>query len=287
MVSLIDGQAKVLGVMMRFLSVLLFFSAIGTLGFAQSSLPQIEPAPTEAEETEDAADGTTDADTDDATQDDAEVKPKSVKAPAPPAPTDSDDIEIIEEIVYDADGNIIERIYTNQFGEVINPADYGIVVEQAATAPDAEGLADDLIFGTNFEGGYFKVDVPLGFSINPSLASSKDGAYDSVVLRSPDGGAEFYVFAPERGGVASDIILDTSSEQIVDETVGEDQSRFVNSWWSISAIDESYIRSYHSRIEVATERLTVFGLRYRSKDDFNAYIDLYREFKKSFEYLDR
>ena len=193
---------------------------------------------------------------------------------------------ITEQIIYDENGNIVEKIYFNENGERVDintlPQNDAPKADESASdtapAPKAEGLST-----TRYKGGFFSIVQPKGFEAIPSLPSRRDAAFDSVRFVSQNGAIEFYIYAPELSGSASDILLDANSEAMVDETPVSTQGKFKNRWWSIAALNQSYVRSYHERLEVKTGRITIFGVKFRNRDEFNAYLPTYREFKKSLQ----
>jgi len=132
-----------------------------------------------------------------------------------------------------------------------------------------------------FEGLYFSINYPDNFKVNPSIKS--DGSkYNSVFFVSPDKTVEFYVYSPLWNGEATDVAVDKSKEIILsEESIIKNgiETKYLN----IEAKDKSYERSYLFRENINTNNLTVYGIKYKTKDDYDYYLNDYLKFKKSIE----
>jgi hypothetical protein len=133
-----------------------------------------------------------------------------------------------------------------------------------------------------FEGAWFQVSYPAGFTAVPSLPSTTAQGYDSAFFKSPDGAVEFYVFAPQWGGTPEDIALDPDREELVAERTVESGTRTLT-WRTIAAKDGSYERAYQITRETAGPSLSVVGIKYRDAAALSAYRAAYARFKESLE----
>ena len=77
---------------------------------------------------------------------------------------------------------------------------------------------DDLCAGKTYNGAWFDVRVPEGFTVQPSLLSVSNEGYDSVWLRSPDDDFDLYIYSPQWGGEPSDVIDDPQISDITENT---------------------------------------------------------------------
>ena len=66
-----------------------------------------------------------------------------------------------------------------------------------------------LIFGAlpalaaqDYQGAWFTISYPDGFTAVPGLPSSTADGHDSARFRDPSGRVEFYVYSPQAGGTA-------------------------------------------------------------------------------------
>jgi len=134
-----------------------------------------------------------------------------------------------------------------------------------------------------FNGTYFRISYPKDFLVKPSIkADASDGLFDSVFFISPDGTVEFYIYSPLWNGNASDITFDDAKElSISDKTNVIDE--YIVTYMTFEAKDKSYTRSYVYKENFKTNNLTVFGINYRNRDDYDKYIEDYSRFKKSIE----
>lgn len=132
-----------------------------------------------------------------------------------------------------------------------------------------------------FKGAYFSINYPDNFIVKPSI-NYEGSNFDSVFLISPDESVEFYVYSPLWNGEATDIDIDNSKESII-----SDESNVKNNikikHIMIEAKDKSYNRTYVYSENLSTNNLTVFGIKYKTKDDYNFYLNDYLKFKKSIE----
>ncbi len=132
-----------------------------------------------------------------------------------------------------------------------------------------------------YEGAWFSISYPPGWSVRPSLKSkTSDKGYDSVFFRSPDKKAEFYVFSPQWNGDPTDIKLKPQIEKQLSQKVqvkGTSTATLV----TIRAKNKSYNRSYLDRQDSATNTRLVFGIKYTRSTDYKKYKYQYAKFKES------
>lgn len=131
-----------------------------------------------------------------------------------------------------------------------------------------------------FRGAWFDVRYPTDFTARPSLKSSTAEGYDSAEFISPDGTIAFYVFAPQWGGNAADIVLVPEREQLVAEQRRQVRDREIR-WFTIAAKDGSYHRSYQETVARQGSIKTIVGIKYRSQETRLRYQNAYELFRKS------
>jgi hypothetical protein len=132
-----------------------------------------------------------------------------------------------------------------------------------------------------FKGAWFDVAVPSNFTPTPSLNSTTSDGFDSTEFVSPDGSVSFYVYAPQWTGNPDDIELNANFETIIDEreTVAADGT--VNRWWTITANDGSYARSYHEIVTLDGTSRQIVGIKYQNSEVLSEYASHYKSFKES------
>jgi hypothetical protein len=132
-----------------------------------------------------------------------------------------------------------------------------------------------------YEGAWFSVSYPPGWSVRPSLKSkTSDKGYDSVFFQSPDRKAEFYVFSPQWNGNPTDIKLKPRIEKQISQKLqvkGTSTAALV----TIRAKNKSYNRSYVDRQDSAANTRVVFGIKYTKSTTHKKYKYLYAKFKGS------
>ena len=131
-----------------------------------------------------------------------------------------------------------------------------------------------------FSGAWFEIDAPADFTVRPSLPSTSADGFDSAFFASPDGNVEFYVHAPQWGGEPTDIAIDPTTETLSDEKVVTD-GPITRRWYTISADDGSYSRSYLTTTDARGPTERTVGIRYRSIEDLRANTAAYTAFRDS------
>ena len=133
-----------------------------------------------------------------------------------------------------------------------------------------------------FQGAWFEISYPAGFTPVPSLVSSTAEGYDSAVFTAPDGSVAFYVYAPQWGGEPTDIALDPVRETLVADNRAVQNGRQIR-WLTICAKDGAYCRSYQdSRSRQGSVR-TVVGITYRDEEARRRHLQDYLRFRNSLQ----
>lgn len=136
--------------------------------------------------------------------------------------------------------------------------------------------------GQVFQGAWFKITYPAGFTPAPSLASSTAEGYDSAAFISPDGSVSFYVYAPQWGGEPTDIALDPLRETLVSEKSAVQDDREIQ-WRTICAKDGGYCRSYQDTRAHKGSVRTILGITYRDEEARSRFLQNYLRFRNSLE----
>jgi hypothetical protein len=160
---------------------------------------------------------------------------------------------------------------------------------------------------TTYDGAFFSVEYPPGFTVRPSLRAGlsfpEREPYESAFFTSPDGLVEFYVFSPQWDGEPTDILLKPETEKLSSTRTeteerpwGKDASghelslRTRATWVTVAAKDGSYIRSY---LDIRTSFAEVgdpddsilsrrtLGIKYADRSAYSRYRDRYLLFKQS------
>lgn len=131
-----------------------------------------------------------------------------------------------------------------------------------------------------YKGAWFDIKYPSGFTAKGSLKSASAAqGYESAVFTSPDKLVQFYVFSPQWNGEATDIALKAT------EKISNTQSKFSGKqetkWWTITAKDGSYSRSYQEKKNEELNVSWVLGIKYKNQAAFNRYKKNYGAFKRS------
>ena len=131
-----------------------------------------------------------------------------------------------------------------------------------------------------FRGAGFEVSYPTTFRAFGSQKSSELNAFESAFFISPDNSVEFYIFAPLHNGLANDIAVKSNEKQSAIQTTN---GKATNAkFWTITAKDNSYERTYQESIDVKTGDNWVIGLKYKNQAAFAKYRNEYLAFKKSY-----
>ena len=133
-----------------------------------------------------------------------------------------------------------------------------------------------------FQGAWFEISYPAGFTPAPSLASSTAEGYDSAVFTAPDGSVSFYIYAPQWGGEPTDIALDPERETLVADNRAVQNDREIRHL-TICAKDGSYCRSYRDTIAQQGSVRTVVGITYRDEEARRRHLQDYLRFRNSLQ----
>jgi hypothetical protein len=144
-----------------------------------------------------------------------------------------------------------------------------------------------------FHGACFDIKYPTQFTARASLpatqvCSQREVKRMSVFFTAPDGGVEFYVYAPMAGVIEDlpeDIKLNAATEEYVERnSETKDKESVLEkriSRTTIRAKDNSYLRSYESQTNTGQNTQFIIGIKYRNQQAYNKYKQAYLTFKKS------
>lgn len=132
-----------------------------------------------------------------------------------------------------------------------------------------------------FKGAWFEITYPQDFTARGSLPSSTSEGerFDSAFFVAPDGDVEFYIFAPQWDGEATDIAL-RPNEKEASRQVKDTKTQTVT-YFTISAKDGSYVRSYQETFRKLENSRWIVGIKYRNQKAYNRYKKAYLAFKAS------
>lgn len=134
-----------------------------------------------------------------------------------------------------------------------------------------------------YKGAWFEIKYPATFKARASLPSiSFDGQYDSAVFTAADGSAEFYVFAPQWNGKASDIEINLDKEEYVSQQTQQKGTINVRRV-TIKAKDGSYTRAFEDTENTDLNIRRVFGFKYKDRAAYDKYRSQYLTFKGSLQ----
>lgn len=131
-----------------------------------------------------------------------------------------------------------------------------------------------------YSGAWFDIKYPSTFTVKPSLKSATNAnGYESAFFQSPDRLVEFYVFSPQWSGKATDIALKTTEK--ITSTKTETSDNITIRWWTITANNGSYTRSYEEKTDNLSNTNRVIGIKYKNQSAFDKYKKQYLAFKAS------
>jgi hypothetical protein len=128
-----------------------------------------------------------------------------------------------------------------------------------------------------FEGASFEIKYPANFMVKGSLKDA-DG-FQSATFRSPDNLVEFYIFSPYTSGKATDIVI--KPREKLSSTKSQTKGGTKITWWTITALDGSYSRSYQET-KYNNAGNWVIGIKYKNASALEKYKKEYAMFKTSF-----
>jgi len=151
--------------------------------------------------------------------------------------------------------------------------------EQTTNSNVASGIIDPGQPVT-YNGAWFSINYPSNFQARGSMRSSiSPDNYESATFTSPDNTVQFYVFSPQWRADATDIGV--SPGESMGSTKTENNADGQIKWWTITANDGSYSRSYMERINSTENTNLIFGIRYTSASALDSYKQFYEAFKAS------
>jgi hypothetical protein len=133
-----------------------------------------------------------------------------------------------------------------------------------------------------FKGAWFEIVFPADFIPRPSLSATPDGGPDSVFFDAADGGVGFYVYSPQWGGTPTDIALDEATETLTGERTSKN-GPITRRWFTISARDGSYQRSYLTTSDERGPSNWTIGIKYSDSDALGKYRPAYNAFRESLQ----
>lgn len=133
-----------------------------------------------------------------------------------------------------------------------------------------------------YRGAWFEVKYPKNFVAKGSIPSATSGkGFDSAFFTSPDGQVEFYIYSPQWNGKPTDIAL-KSNEKKGKEQVVKNKNQVIT-YWTITAKNGSYTRSYQETRDELQNTSWVVGIKYKNQKAYNRYKKQYIAFKSSLE----
>ncbi len=131
-----------------------------------------------------------------------------------------------------------------------------------------------------FRGAGFQISYPNSFKTFGSQKSTQSNGLESAFFPSPDNQVEFYIFSSQTIGTANDIAVKSNEKQGPIET--QKGGTKVIKYWTITAKDASYERTYQETLDANTGEHWIIGLKYKNQAAFNKYKNDYLAFKKSY-----
>lgn len=132
----------------------------------------------------------------------------------------------------------------------------------------------------DYQGAWFTISYPDGFTASAGLPSTTADGHDSARFRDPSGRVEFYVYSPQAGGIAADIVSDPATETQVAVADQKGAAGTVR-WITYAAKDGSYQRSVEETRSADGMQNRVFGIKYRTAADLSEFREAYKAFKES------
>lgn len=138
-----------------------------------------------------------------------------------------------------------------------------------------------------YNGPWFSVYYPATWkaAAGKSPASTGGGKLDTASFSSPDGRAQFAIYAPMWNGQPTDLNIDTKREKRVSRMVVAStdsiKSKIETRWQTFRALNGGYTRSI---VDVENKTLNtrrVLGFRYKDAATYNRYLPQFQKFKSS------
>lgn len=145
-------------------------------------------------------------------------------------------------------------------------------------------LAAPAMAAQQYQGAWFTIEVPDNFTAMPGLPSTTGDGFDSARFSDPAKRVEFYVYSPQAGGAASDLVSDPSREDLIARQDSASGERTVR-WSTYRAKDRSYLRSVEEMRTADGLQDRVYAITYRNTADLQAFRQQYLRFKESLKQL--
>ena len=129
-----------------------------------------------------------------------------------------------------------------------------------------------------FKGAGFEINYPASFRAHGAPGALEMNS-ESVFFSSPDNLVEFYIFSPYMRGVATDIAI--KPREKLSSTKSQTKGGTKITWWTITALDGSYSRSYQET-KYNNAGNWVIGIKYKNSLALEKYKKEYAVFKTSF-----
>jgi hypothetical protein len=159
--------------------------------------------------------------------------------------------------------------------------------EKAENNVENLGTVENESKESKYMGNWFEIIYPSDFIASPTepLTVWEEISYietDEASFSSPEGEVEFFVFSPQWDGEPKDYLDIRENEELLDEKTSQDE---------IYLITEKLFKEksglYFRKAESIRETLGdtklhhVFGIKYKSEEDFEKYEQAYESFKAS------
>ncbi|MFM2337503.1 MAG: hypothetical protein RL115_696 [Bacteroidota bacterium] len=136
-----------------------------------------------------------------------------------------------------------------------------------------------------YNGAWFDIKYPSTFTARSGEKSATlSTEFESAFFLSPDKQVEFYVYSPQWNGEPSDIDVTKTEKKAATSTkkrVEITGDEIEENWWTITANDKSYVRSYYQYINNTLNTTKIFGIKYKNQKALDKYKKQYADFKKS------
>jgi hypothetical protein len=134
------------------------------------------------------------------------------------------------------------------------------------------------LVSTTYNGAWFSITIPAGFTTIPGNASATTTeSVDDVSFRSPDGSVDFYVFSPQWNGTPTDF-QPPKGTTIDTETKGAVVIR--RATWRAA---DGMIRSLEDTEDTSLHVRRTFGIAYRDAAALARWRPTYVDFKASLQ----
>jgi len=130
-----------------------------------------------------------------------------------------------------------------------------------------------------YQGTWFDISYPRGFTVIEREASPSGMGYDGVSFEAPDGTVEFYVFSPQWSGTSEWAML-RQGETVEDRKQQREGDKVVT-WVEVATGDAAGRRAWVETVNPALNVNHYFGIWYMHQEDYDRYKSSYVAFKGS------